>query len=469
MYLIAALSAVAMLQACSKEEAKATYYAPSEVVLEGAGINTSDLSVTLSAVYNGDDSGVASARFTLADAATGTAVAVPDCEYSEGVAKVCVKGLEMGKTYKYNFEITTPGANVVKAAEDETLAFCLPKDFEFLTQTTLTSKILTVSYTGDDEFVRNVALVMADSEGNAVENVPEVICAGSSVKALFNLSEWAQDLYDCHVLFTLYDNSTLESDHGKLNLLPVPENIVPAEITFDETGKWTVKAAYDGEDKTVVKGEVTVCDKTGNEVAKVDAECAGRTMTAYVSGLEYGRYTVTYTLYIVDGSSLSEGPVDYVYAKPREYAEYSMTFAEFFAAGVSETSNADPERFTVKGIEWEDTYLQAKPTKSPAYAVWSSSKVGYLTNITPFEKGIKLVHIIASSGMKDIAMYECYAKSAAGDEWTKLPGTMVDNKNYQWNLSLGDYKFFKFMTTAQGEFRLLEVRVQYYTEDAVEY
>ena len=467
-YLIVILAA-SLFSSCAKDKVKSGYYAPTEVVLGKPDINASDLSVTLSAVYNGDDSGVASAAFVVSESTTGSTVSVPSCQYSDGVAKVTISNLDFGNTYNYNFEVTTPGGNVIKSDETGFLAYCKPREFRFSTQTTLSAKILSVSYTGEDDLIKDVRLSMVDSEGNSVENVPQVKSLDSKVRTLFNLSEWKQDLYDCCLLFTFHDGSTLESEHGKLNLLPVPENIVPEEITFDEDGVWIVSAAYDGEDKTVVKGYVMVTDKEGKEVSYAEAVCADRKMMARVSGLDYGRYYIKYVLEIVDGTSLTHGPSEYVYAKPRAFEEYEMEFSDFYPAGVSTSSNPDPERFTVDNVEWEDVYLQAKPTKNPPYAVWGSSKVGYLCNVTPFRKGIKHVRIVASSGMKDISVYEGYAKATASDEWVKLPGQMIDNKNYLWDLSLDNYQHFKFMTTAQGEFRLLKVVLQYYTEDAVEY
>jgi len=469
LFLVATMSVlVGLFASCNKDEAKNSYYVPSEVALLSPDI-ASDLSVTLTARYNGDETGVASATFVVKNTETGAEVQTPKCTLSNGTATAVLKNLELGNVYSYNFEITTPGGNIIKAGTDETLAFCVPQDFVFSTQTTLSSKILTVSFTGADQFVKSVVLSMVDSEGNEVENAPEVICINGAVKALFNLSEWAQDLYECKLVITLYDGSEMESPVGKLNLLPVPENIVPKEITFDEDGVWTVTASYDGEDKTITGAQLTVFNKKNEQVFQTTATCAERLFTANVSGLEYGRYYLTYSLSIVDGTTLTLENQEYVYAKPRAYETYTMNFEEFYAGGVTDVSNADAERFTVKNVEWEDLYLQAKPTKTPPYAVWSSSKVGYLYNVTPFAKGIKYVHLKTSSGMKDISLYEGYGREDKDSDWVKLTGVMIDSKNYTWNLALGNYQHFKFMTTAQGEFRLVEVILEYFTEDAEEY
>lgn len=464
------LSALAFCFSCNKDDGKASYWAPSEVVIEKPDIDVSDLSVHLTAHYNGEDSGVASAEFMIMDAESGDTLSTVPAGIDGGKASATLSDLEFGKVYECEFLLTTKGENRLTSGK-ETIDYCLPCDFEFSTQTTLTSKILTISFSGSEEFVSEVTLLMFDSEGRKIEAVPEVRCVDGTVKAVFILSEWVQDLYECAVDMLLYNGETITSEKGKLNLLPVPETIVPKEITFDEDGKWTVQATYDGEDRTVSSANLVVYDKQGKEVSRVTAECAKRTFTAYVEGLEYGRYSVEYVLNIIDGSTLSLGPVEYVYARPRAYEEYTMTFAEMLAGGLTEVSNAEPERFTVNKVEWEDLYLQAKPSKTPPYAVWSSSKVGYLYNVTPFEKGIRLVHLTTSSGAKNIAMYEGYGRTEATDDWVKLQGIMIgtDNKNYQWNLSSGDYKYFKFMTTAQGEFRLASLRLEYFTEDAEEY
>ena len=124
--MVAAMSLLVL--ACQKEEGNTTYYAPTEVVLNVPDINASTLNVRLSAVYNGADSGVASAGFDVKDE-SGTKIPVSEFTCGEGSASAVLSGLSLGHTYSYNFVITTKGGNTVKSEEEGVIPLSIPSGF----------------------------------------------------------------------------------------------------------------------------------------------------------------------------------------------------------------------------------------------------------------------------------------------------------------------------------------------------
>ena len=184
----------------------------------------SDMSVTVSAIYNGDDSGISDAYFTVRkDGEDASAASRVPASWSGGYASAVLDGLEVGNDYWFNFVILTSGDNLVTAEEDRYCAFSLPHDFSYSTVNTVTSKILQVSYKGADAFISSAKLVMVDADGENVENLPEISFHEGVGKALFVLSEWTLALYKVHVEMTMYDGSTVSAPEWQFSLLPLPE------------------------------------------------------------------------------------------------------------------------------------------------------------------------------------------------------------------------------------------------------
>ena len=61
---VCALLPLVFIAACN-DDGTGTYTVPKNVVLEDARVNVSDMTVSLSAVYDGDDSGIEEAWFSV--------------------------------------------------------------------------------------------------------------------------------------------------------------------------------------------------------------------------------------------------------------------------------------------------------------------------------------------------------------------------------------------------------------------
>ena len=464
-----AAAVLAMAVACGKDEEKKEYYVPSEVTLQDPVINASDLTVTLSAVYNGDENGIAKAEFVITDAAGGQPVSYGPDELKDGRATIVVKSLQKDHDYSYNFVITTPGANTVKAAEDGYCSLHAPYDFSLSTVTTSTAKVMVISFKGSTAFVREMNLRMVDSEGAEVTDVPEIVMHEGAVKVLFKLSDWPGELYRCTLDMTLADGSSASSPAMAFSTFPMPETLTLKPLVSSPDGDWTLIAEYDGDDKTVVSAVVNVYDKAGNRILTLTPVCSNRQAVATTSGQDYGKYSWDCTLELVDGSSLSAGPAQFVYAKPREYATLNAPYASLVEAGISTADSAGPFGFTYGGFDWEVSYLRAKT--SSGYLIVGSSRKGYICNVTPFPKGIRRVEMNLTQSDRLLTNYEFYAKEKATDDWTLVKGEQpeTNKKLFILDLSDGSWNYFKFQSKGVKEIRFSGFSVEYFTEDPIEY
>ena len=171
---VVAVTALLSFAGC-RDDGFVNYTVASEIVLSSPEIDVSDMSVTVSAIYNGDDSGISDAYFTVRkDGEDASAASRVPASWSGGYASAVLDGLEVGNDYWFNFVILTSGDNLVTAEEDRYCAFSLPHDFSYSTVNTVTSKILQVSYKGADAFISSAKLVMVDADGENVENLPEI-------------------------------------------------------------------------------------------------------------------------------------------------------------------------------------------------------------------------------------------------------------------------------------------------------
>lgn len=452
---------------CAQEEFK-NYTVPSYVVLEDAQLNVSDLSVTLSAIYNGDDSGIATARFVLWNGGPESAPSYYDCEWKDGSATAIITGLQKGNTYLYNFEITTIGNNTITCEQAKSCSLSEPGDFTMKTTTTLTSKLLIVNYSGADEYIAGAQMEIKDSEGKTPAAAPEVTFGNGSAKSIFFLDEWAEDLYAVKITFDIVGGSKIETPVFKFSLLPLPETLVLDPVVMED-GTFKFSASYDGEDKTVEKAVFNYSDKDGNLIKAIDGLCLNRKATAEITGQEYGRYFISCTLELVDGSSLTAGPQQFIYAKPRKYENLLLEPIPMSEAGLVKSSADcnDPGQFTYAGYTWESQYLYARTSSGKTTLYVSSKYQGYFQCLTPFENGIKTVYINHSSG-KDTNKFKCFGKEGAKDEWVQVAEAVKEGNTFIYDLSGANYCYFRFETTTQ-ELKANSFSVDYYTEAPEEY
>ena len=467
--LMLAAAVLVMASACVKDEEKKGYYVPSEVTLQDPVVNASDLSVSLGAVYNGGDEGIAKAEFLVTDNAGGSPVSYKPDELKDGRACVKLKTLQKDHDYSYNFVITTPGDNKIKAAEDGYCSLHAPYDFVFSTQTTNTAKILSVSFKGSTAFAREMVLKLVDPLGVEATNVPEIVVHDGEIKVLFKMDEWPGELYQCSIDMTLADGTAASSPAVAFSTFPMPENLTQKPLVSTSEGKWTLTAEYDGDDKTVVSAVVNVYNKAGDKVATLTPVCSGRQAVATTSGHDYGKYSWDCTLNLVDGSTLSAGPAQFTYAKPREFATLSAPYADLVTAGIRPADAEGPFNFTFSGYDWEVSYLRAKTTSG--YLINGSSRKGYICNVTPFPKGIKRVEMNLTQGDRLLSNYEFFAKEKSTDEWTSVPAEQpeTNKKLFILDLSDGSWNYFKFQSKGVKEIRFSGFSVEYFTEDPIEY
>lgn len=466
--LAAALFAVMALGYGCDDDGQKTYTVPSYVVLEDARLDVSTGSIALSAVYNGDDTGIDNVRFLVWKQGQETSPEYVDCKWSGGRADAVIAGLEKDGTYYYNMEITTVGGNVIKSSEPAVFSLAEPSDFILKTATTKTSKILMIEYSGADEYIQSSSLEIVDSEGNAVNEAPGVSCVDGVARAIFFLDEWKEDLYTVKLVLGIYGGGIITSQEFKFSLLPLPENLKlsPVEM-MDGTLKFS--AVYDGEDKTVEKATFTLCDKAGNVLNVLDGVCSDRTARAEVSGKDYGKYMVSCVLDLVDGSSLSDGPLAFTYARPRAFENMLLEPIPMSEAGLVKSSADcnDPTQFTYAGFQWESQYLYARTSSGKTTLYVSSKYKGYFQNLTPFENGIKTLYINHSSG-KDTDKFKCFGKAGSKDEWTQMPEAEKTGNTFVYDLSGDHYCYFRFETTTQ-ELKANSFSLDYYTEAPEEY
>lgn len=467
------VSAAALLvwTGCSKDDFK-SYTVPSEIVLGDPCVNLSDLSVDVSAVYNGDDNGVADACFTVTKAGDEAAAARKvACSWSNGKAAARIEGLELGNDYYYNFVITTTGGNKISAESDMYCPFSLPSNFSYSTVNTVTSKILQVAYTGSDAFIEVAELVMFDSTGRKLENVPALTCWNGVGKALFPLSEWEEDLYSFHCEMKMYDGTSISSPDGLLNLLPVPESCTLAGVVIDGT-TFNFTASYDGEDKTVARAVFTLFDKDGNVLQEIETTGSNRKVTAVVENMEYGRYSVVCTLYLVDDTTLESNRQTFTHARPRASETMLLEPVPMSEAGMAVKADENVNKFEYLGYEWEYRNVYARTSSGVTTLYVSSSAFGFFQNATPFVNGIKTVYINHTSG-KDTPSFKCYGKVEAGDEWTELPEATKEGYVFIYDLTGDNYRYFQFESRekAEGgaELKANSFEVEYFTEAPEEY
>lgn len=461
--------AMAMCCGCAEKEFQ-TCTIPSDVVLQDPVLNTSTMEVTVSAVYNGDDEGINDAWFSVYELTDPENAVRVECEYADGKASAVLENLELGKNYGYEFMILTPGDNIVKAAAAKECPFSYPSDFVYSTNNTNTAKVLQVAYSGSDLFVSEAVLIVKNSTGTVMENVPQPLCANGYAKMLFYFDEWEEDVYTCHIEMTLHDGTTIVSPEGNLTLMPLPENLVLSPVTINADNTFSFDAAYDGEDKTVSKATFTLMDKDGNVVQTIEGTCAGKKAVATSGSYDYGRYKVSVKLDLVDGTFLLVNPVAFVHAKPRAYATYEITYEEMKAAGwaVDAAGCADVSVASVKGYNWEYKDLYIRNSGGRDFIYISSSKQGYATCTSPFELGIKKVYAGFYQSKKE-TNFVCYAKAEESDEWELMATAVKEGNVFTFDLSGGDYKYFKFASLAKQEMRSDFFKVEYYTEPYVEY
>lgn len=456
---------------CSKESFK-TYTVTSEIVLGDPQVDLSDLSITLSAVYNGDDSGIAGACFTVRrDGEDASAARTVACDWADGKAEARLTGLESGYDYWINFVVTTTGGNNISAEEDKYCPFSRPANFAYSTVNTVTSKILQVAYTGADVFIEKADLILFNSAGERVNGTPAFTCYNGVGKALFVLSEWEEDLYTFHCEMTLYDGSHISSPDGLLNLLPVPESCTLAAVAVDGD-TFTFSASYDGEDKTVARAVFTLFDRNGAVLHELEGTCANRKATATLSGNEYGRYSALCTLYLVDDSILESNRQTFTHARPRAYETLLLEPVPMSEAGMATSSDSNMNKFEYMGYEWEYKCLYARTSSGVTTLYVKSDEFGIFQNATPFENGIRTVYINHTSG-KDTPSFKCYGKAEAGDEWTELDEAVKVGYVFIYDLSGDNYRYFQFESREKSnggaELKANSFEVEYYTEAPEEY
>lgn len=452
---------------CSEDEVK-NYTVPSSVVLERSTLNVADLSISLSAIYNGDDRGIKTARFVLWKDDAGASPSYYDCDWENGRAATVIAGLEKGRAYLYNFEIVTKGENLITCDERGSFFISEPADFSMATTTTATAKLFIVNYSGADEYVNEVKMSIIDSEGSTLDSAPEVTFGNGQTKSIFFLDEWEEDLYTITLTFNLVDGRQIVTPPFKLSLLPLPENVSLEPVAIDgETLRFS--ASYDGEDKTIAKATFSLSDKEGLLIKTVEGKFANRKVEAEISGQEYGRYQISCTLDLVDGSSLSAGPVLFVYARPRAFDNLLLAPIPMSEAGLVKSSADcnDPGQFTYSGYSWESQYLYARTSSGKTTLYVSSKYHGYFQCLTPFEFGIKTVYINHSSG-KDTSKFKCFGKKGAKDDWIQLAEATKEGNTFIYDLSVDNYCYFRFETTNQ-ELKANSFSVDYYTEAPDEY
>lgn len=467
--IIASLSAIIMLGGCAEKEFQ-TCTIPSEVILQDPVLNTSTMGITASAIYNGDDEGIKDAWFSVYEESTPENVSRVECDFKNGKATCILTNLEPGKNYRYNFNILTPGDNLIKASEAKACPFSNPSDFVFSTSNTNTAKILQVTYSGSDLFISEASLLVKNSQGVVMENVPQPLCANGCAKMLFFFEEWEEDVYTVQMQMVLHDGTTITSQEGILTLMPLPENLVLNPVTINADNTFTLSASYDGEDKTVKQATFTITDKDGNIIETIEGACANKQTTATTDAYDYGRYYVSVKLDLVDDTFLSSSPMAFTHAKPRAFATFEMTYQEMAAAGwaTNDAGCADVTTSECKGYNWEYQYIYVRTSGGKTFLYVSSSKNGFMANTSPFELGIKKVYIGFNSS-KTEKNFECYAKVEATDEWEKMPTAVKEGTVFTFDLTGGDYKYFKFASLAKQEMRSDFVKVEYYTEPYVEY
>lgn len=466
---LTAVFAMAMCYGCAEKEFQ-TCTIPSVIVLEDPVLNTSTMEITVSAIYNGDDEGIKDAWFSVYELTDPENVSKVRCEYLNGKAHCQLKDLELGKNYGFNFNILTIGDNNVTAATAKECPFSNPSDFSYSTSNTNTAKILQVRYSGSDLFITEAQIVIKNSNGEVMDNVPQPLCAYGCAKMLFYFNEWEEDVYTFQINMTLYDGTTITSPEGFLTLMPLPENIVLSPVKINEDKSFSFEASYDGEDKTVSKAEFTIMDKDGNVIETITGTCSEKKAVATTQPYEYGRYKVTVRLDLVDGTYISADEMSFVHAKPRAFETFEMTYQEMSAAGwaTNDAGCAEPTVSECKGYNWEYQYIYVRTSGGKTFLYVSSSKKGYMNNTSPFEMGIKKVYIGFNSG-KNEKNFECYAKADENGEWEKMPTAVKEGTVFTFDLSGGNYKFFKFTSLAKQEMRSDYVKVEYYTEPYVEY
>lgn len=466
---LTAVFAMAMCYGCAEKEFQ-TCTIPSVIVLEDPVLNTSTMEITVSAIYNGDDEGIKDAWFSVYELTDPENVSKVRCEYLNGKAHCQLKDLELGKNYGFNFNILTIGDNNVTAATAKECPFSNPSDFSYSTSNTNTAKILQVRYSGSDLFITESQIVIKNSNGEVMDNVPQPLCAYGCAKMLFYFNEWEEDVYTFQIKMSLYDGTTVTSPEGFLTLMPLPENIVLSPVKINEDKSFSFEASYDGEDKTVSKAEFTIMDKDGKVVETILGTCSGKKAVASTQPYEYGRYKVAVKLSLVDGTYISTEEMSFVHAKPRAFETFEMTYQEMAAAGwaINDAGCAEPTVSECKGYNWEYQYIYVRTSGGKTFLYVSSSKKGYMNNTSPFEMGIKKVYIGFNSG-KNEKNFECYAKADENGEWEKMPTAVKEGTVFTFDLSGGNYKFFKFTSLAKQEMRSDYVKVEYYTEPYVEY
>lgn len=473
LFLTSAVAAVSLLAAGCGDDGFENYTVPSSVILADPVLNVSDMSVSLSAVYNGDDKGIAEASFNVWKAGDETSSSRYACDWKDGNASASLKGLSTEGSYLCNFEIKTIGGNIVKADEPAEFTLSRPSGFSLKTTTTVTSKILAVTYSGADEYIGGATLIMTKYDGTQVDNLPEVSVGNGEARAIFFLEDWEEDLFTVKMIFDIKGGDSIETPEFKFSLIPLPENLILSQVKMED-GTFSFSASYDGEDRTVEKGEFLFCDKNGSVIKTLDAVCENRMATASVSGQDYGRYNVTCNLELVDGSLLSAGPMAFTYARPRAYESLTLLPVPMSEAGFpKDAAGAEsPYKFTYLDYDWEGQFMYAR-TSSGKTTIYTSSKLeGWFTNATAFPYGIKAVIVNHSSG-KDMDKFSCYAKKSASDDWVKLPdavkGTPDNKYAFVYDMSASDYDYFKFTTTAQQELKANNYAIEYYTEAPEEY
>ena len=467
--LVAAMSLLVL--ACQKEEGNTTYYAPTEVVLNVPDINASTLNVRLSAVYNGADSGVASAGFDVKDE-SGTKIPVSEFTCGEGSASAVLSGLSLGHTYSYNFVITTKGGNTVKSEEEGVIPLSIPSEFTYSTLTTKTSKIFQMAFDGSSAFIKDVALTLLDESGTPLSNLPKMSVQDGMAHALFVLTDWVQDIYTAYCDLTLADGSTVRTPEVLFALIPLVEHATVCVPATTEDGKWTFSAEYDGEDKTISEAYFEVFDDADALISTVPATCKSGKATGYSEGNTYGKFAVRFVVKVVGGGEVSAGPLKFSVAKPRAYEALLVDNVGFYEKlGGPTAAIADPTTYTYLGYDWEFINLFIKPTKTPPYFIVDKSKYGSFANDTGFELGIKRL-IINLTNSKEIKNFSCYGRASTADEWTVVSGvreTVSGDPNVQYrfvyDMPVGNFQFFMFESTANtSEIRMYSFEVDYFTE-----
>lgn len=465
----ACIFAMALCCGCVEKEFQ-TCTIPSDIILQDPVLNTSTMDITVSAVYNGDDDGIKDAWFSVYDLTDPENVSRVECKYGNGKASCLLKDLEAGKNYGYNFNILTLGGNTLKAAEAKECPFSNPSDFTYSTSNTNTAKILQVNYSGSDLFISEASIVIKNSEGEVMDNVPQPLCANGCAKMLFYFDEWVEDVYTFQINMTLHDGTIITSPEGNLTLMPLPENIVLSPVTINDDKSFSLDAAYDGEDKTVKQAVFTIMDKDGEVIETITGTCADKKAVAATGAYEYGRYQVSVKLDLVDGTYIATGPMPFVHAKPRAYETFEMTYQEMKDAGwaINDAGCADVAVASCKGLNWEYQYIYVRTSGGRDFLYVSSSKTGYMTCISPFELGIKKVYIGFYQSKKE-TNFVCYAKVDEESEWELMPTAVKEGNVFTFDLSGGNYQFFKFASLAKQEMRADFVKVEYFTEPYVEY